>query len=81
MTENLNAVALALIDGPGRSVVELRETVEITEDPQKSLLYVMYDRYKDGVAPPPEPEAERMIVRIAPEKLYHWPPVPPNHDG
>jgi hypothetical protein len=34
------------------------------------------DRYMDGVAPPPEHEAERVIVRITPEKLYHWPPVP-----
>jgi hypothetical protein len=26
--------------------------------------------------PPPEPDAERLIVRITPEKGYHFPPVP-----
>jgi hypothetical protein len=29
-----------------------------------------------GTAPPPEPEADRLIVRITPEKVYQWPPVP-----
>jgi PPOX class probable F420-dependent enzyme len=69
-------VSLLVRDPTTGRYVEIRGTVEITEDPQKSLLYEMYDRYMDGVAPPPEPEAERVIVRITPEKLYHWPPVP-----
>jgi PPOX class probable F420-dependent enzyme len=56
--------------------VEIRGTVDITEDPQKSLLYEMYDRHMGGATPPPEPEADRLIVRITPEKLYQWPPVP-----
>jgi hypothetical protein len=30
----------------------------------------------DGAKPPPEPDAERLIVRIAPDKLYQWPPLP-----
>jgi PPOX class probable F420-dependent enzyme len=58
--------------------VEIRGTVDITEDPQKSLLYEMYDRYMGGATPPPEPEADRLIVRITPEKVYQWPPVPPS---
>jgi hypothetical protein len=49
--------------------------VKITEDPEKRLLYEMYDRYMGGTAPPPEPDAERLIVRITPEKVYQFPPV------
>jgi PPOX class probable F420-dependent enzyme len=56
--------------------VEIRGNVDITEDPKKSLLYEMYDRYMGGTAPPPEPEAERLIVRITPVRVYQWPPVP-----
>jgi hypothetical protein len=36
----------------------------------------MYDRCMGGAAPPPEPDAERLIVRITPEKGYQFPPVP-----
>src|SRR5882762_4012548 len=49
--------------------------VEIPDDPEKRLLYEMYDRYMDGIAPPPEPDAERLIVRITPQKVYQFPPV------
>jgi PPOX class probable F420-dependent enzyme len=65
---------LVLADG-GR-YVEIRGTVGIEEDPDKELLYEMYDRYMGGATPPAEPGAERLIVRITPEKLYHWPPLP-----
>ncbi|TCO62181.1 PPOX class F420-dependent oxidoreductase [Actinocrispum wychmicini] len=54
--------------------VEIRGTVEITEDPEKRLLHEMYDRYMGGQTPPPEPDAERLIVRVIPEKLHLWPP-------
>jgi len=50
--------------------------VEITEDPDKRLLDEMYDLYMGGMAPAPEPDAERLIVRITPEKGYQFPPVP-----
>ena len=56
--------------------VEIRGTVEITEDPDKRLLYEMYALHMGGMAPPPEPDAERLIVRIMPEKGYQFPPVP-----
>ena len=39
--------------------MEIRVNVEITEDPDKRLLYEMYDLYMGGMAPPPEPDAER----------------------
>jgi PPOX class probable F420-dependent enzyme len=69
-------VSLLVRDTTTGRYIEIRGTVDITEDPQKSLLYEMYDRYMDGATPPPEPEAERVIVRITAERLYHWPPVP-----
>jgi PPOX class probable F420-dependent enzyme len=56
--------------------VEIRGTVDITDDPEKTLLYEMYDRYMGGATPPPEPDAHRLIVRITPEKLWQWPPLP-----
>jgi PPOX class probable F420-dependent enzyme len=61
-------------DNPGR-YVEIRGAVDITDDPEKTLLYEMYDRYMGGATPPPEPDAERLIVRITPEKLLQWPPA------
>jgi PPOX class probable F420-dependent enzyme len=66
-------VSLLVVSGPGR-YVEIRGGVEIAEDPEKVLLHEMYARYMGGATPPPEPDAERLIVRIVPEKLYLWPP-------
>ena len=68
-------VSLLVVDRDEGRYVEIRGTVEITEDPEKRLLYEMYDRYMGGTAPPPEPDAERLIVRITPEKVYQFPPV------
>jgi PPOX class probable F420-dependent enzyme len=56
--------------------VEIRGTVTITDDPDKVLLHEMYDRYMDGAEPPPEPEAVRVAVRVAADKVYLWPPLP-----
>ena len=53
--------------------VEMRGRVEIIEDPQKVLLEKMYGKYMD-VPPPPEPTAERLIIRLTPDTLYRWPP-------
>ena len=70
-------VSLVVVDknNAGR-YVEIRGTVDITDDPEKALLYEMYDRYMGGATPPPEPDAHRLIVRITPEKLCQWPPLP-----
>jgi hypothetical protein len=68
-------VSLLVIDIATGRYVEIRGSVEITDDPEKRLLYEMYDRYMGGAAPPPEPEAERLIVRIRPEKVYRFPPA------
>jgi PPOX class probable F420-dependent enzyme len=68
-------VSLLVADKSQPRYLEIRGTVEITEDPDKRLLYEMYDRYMGGAAPPPEPDAERLIVRITPEKIYQFPPA------
>jgi PPOX class probable F420-dependent enzyme len=68
-------VSLLVLENAGR-YVEIRGTVDITDDPEKALLYDMYDRYMGGAKPPSEPDAHRLIVRITPEKLYQWPPLP-----
>ena len=67
-------VSLLVLEHRGR-YVEIRGTVDIEGDPDKKLLHELYHRYMDGATPPPEPKAERLIVRITPEKLYHWPPL------
>jgi PPOX class probable F420-dependent enzyme len=68
-------VSLLVIDKERGRYVEIRGTVEITEDPEKRLLYEMYDRHMGGTTPPPEPDAERLIVRITPQKVYRFPPA------
>lgn len=50
-------------------------TVAITEDPTGAFHQVMYDLYMGGATPPPEPGAERLIVRLTPTRFY----VPPRH--
>jgi PPOX class probable F420-dependent enzyme len=67
-------VSLLLLADPGR-YIEIRGRVDITDDPEKTLLHEMYERYMNGATPPPEPDTERVIVRVHPEKLYFWPPV------
>ena len=67
-------VSLLVLAHSGR-YVEIRGHVDIADDPEKALLHEMYQRYMNGATPPPEPEAERVIVRVHPEKLYFWPPL------
>jgi len=70
-------ISLVVVDknNAGR-YVEIRGIVDITEDPDKTLLYDMYDSYMGRATPPPEPDAHRLIVRITPYKLWQWPPLP-----
>jgi PPOX class probable F420-dependent enzyme len=68
-------VSLLVLAHSGR-YLEIRGHVDITDDPEKTLLHEMYERYMNGATPPAEPEAERVIVRVRPEKLYFWPPLP-----
>jgi PPOX class probable F420-dependent enzyme len=69
-------VSLLVADKKSGRYVEIRGSVDIVDDPGKRLLYEMYDRYMGGTPPPPEPDAQRVIVRITAEKVYQWPPVP-----
>jgi PPOX class probable F420-dependent enzyme len=69
-------VSLLVVDKENGRYVEIRGSVEITDDPEKRLLYEMYDRFMGAMPPPPEPDAERLIVRVRPDKLYQFPPVP-----
>ena len=64
-----------LVHGRSGRYVEIRGRVDITDDPDKTLLHEMYERYMDGATPPPEPDAERVIVRVRPERFYFWPAV------
>jgi PPOX class probable F420-dependent enzyme len=49
--------------------------VELTEDPEGSFHQVMYDLHMGGATPPPEPGAERLIVRLRPQHTY----APPSY--
>jgi PPOX class probable F420-dependent enzyme len=51
--------------------------VELTEDPSGSFHQVMYDLHMGGATPPPEPGAERLIVRLRPQHTYAPPPYDP----
>jgi PPOX class probable F420-dependent enzyme len=49
-------------------------TVDLIDDPDGSFHQVMYDLHMGGAAAPPEPGAERLIVRLRPRKYYAPPP-------
>jgi PPOX class probable F420-dependent enzyme len=49
-------------------------TVDLIEDPDGSFHQVMYDIHMGGATPPPEPGAERLIVRMRLDKVYIPPP-------
>jgi PPOX class probable F420-dependent enzyme len=53
-------------------------TVELIEDPDGGFHQVMYDLHMGGATPPPEPGAQRLIVRLRPTHTYALPTfVPP----
>jgi PPOX class probable F420-dependent enzyme len=49
--------------------------VDLVDDPDGSLLQVMYNTHMGGATAPREPGAERLIVRMRPDKVY----VPPQY--
>ncbi len=51
--------------------------VELTDDPDGSFHQVVYDIHMGGATPPPEPGAERLIVRLKPQKIY----APPTYSS
>ena len=56
------------VEGPNYATIA--GTVELTDDPDGAFHQVMYDLHMGGATPPPEPGAERVIVRIVPDRVY-----------
>ena len=56
------------VEGPNYATIS--GSVEITDDPDGAFHQEMYDIFMGGATPPPEPGAERVIVRIVPERVY-----------
>jgi PPOX class probable F420-dependent enzyme len=63
-------------DAEATTYATISGTVELTEDPDGSFHQVVYDIHMGGATPPPEPGAERLIVRLRPQKVYTPPPYP-----
>jgi PPOX class probable F420-dependent enzyme len=65
----VNLLVQALpVSGPNYFTVS--GTVELTDDADGSFHQEMYDVHMEGGTPPPEPGADRMIVRIVPRQVY-----------
>ena len=62
------------VGGPDYATIS--GTVELTDDPDAAFHQEMYDIHMGGATPPPEPGAQRVIVRIVPQRVY----VPPAYD-
>ena len=59
------------VQGPDYATIS--GAVEITDDPGGAFHQEMYDMHMGGATPPPEPGAERVIVRIVPQRVYSPP--------
>jgi PPOX class probable F420-dependent enzyme len=66
------------VEGPDYATIS--GTAELADDPDGSFHQVMYDIHMGGATPPPEPGAERVIVRIRPERVYIPPAYTPGPD-
>jgi PPOX class probable F420-dependent enzyme len=64
------------VNEEGSTYMTISGTVEPTDDPDGSFHQVMYDIHMGGATPPPEPGAERLIVRIKPQRMY----LPPTYN-
>jgi PPOX class probable F420-dependent enzyme len=56
--------------GDGPNYATITGTVELTEDPDGAFHQEMYDLHMGGATPPPEPGAQRVIVRSRPQHIY-----------
>jgi PPOX class probable F420-dependent enzyme len=54
----------------GPNYATVTGTAELVDDPDGSFHQEMYDIHMGGATPPPEPGAERVIVRIHPRRVY-----------
>jgi hypothetical protein len=64
--------------GTSSAYATIHGTVELTDDPDGSFHQVMYDLHMGGATPPPEPGAQRLIVRIKPHRTYAPASYPPD---
>jgi PPOX class probable F420-dependent enzyme len=56
--------------GDGPNYAAISGTVELADDAAGTFHEEMYAMHMDGATPPPEPGAERVIVRIVPRSIY-----------
>jgi PPOX class probable F420-dependent enzyme len=56
--------------GDGPNYASISGTVELTDDPDGAFHQEMYAFHMGGATPPPEPGAQRVIVRITPQRSY-----------
>jgi PPOX class probable F420-dependent enzyme len=54
----------------GPNYATISGTVDLLDDPDGSFHQEMYDIHMGGATPPPEPGAERVIVRIHARRFY-----------
>jgi PPOX class probable F420-dependent enzyme len=54
----------------GPAYATISGTVELTDDPDGAFHDEMYGMHMGGATPPPEPGAQRVIVRIVPQRIY-----------
>jgi PPOX class probable F420-dependent enzyme len=58
------------VGAEGSTYATISGTVDLVDDPSGAFHQVLYDIHMGGATPPPEPGAERVIVRITPQKVY-----------
>jgi PPOX class probable F420-dependent enzyme len=54
----------------GSAYATIHGTVDLTDDPDGAFHQVMYGFHMGGATPPPEPGAQRVIVRVRPQRAY-----------
>jgi PPOX class probable F420-dependent enzyme len=64
--------------GDGPNYATISGIVQQTDDPQGTFHREMYEFHMGGATPPPEPAAQRVIVRIVPQHIYlpRFPGIP-----
>jgi PPOX class probable F420-dependent enzyme len=61
------------VEGEEITYAAISGSVQLTDDSEGAFHQVMYNLHMGGATPPPEPGAERLIVRLRPKRIY----VPP----
>lgn len=56
--------------GDGPNYATISGTAELADDPDGTFHQEIYDIHMGGATPPPEPGAQRVIVRIVPQGIY-----------